>query len=74
MVVQPKKHDPKTIRIHVDLWGLNKQIVTNPFPTPFADEIINEVIGHKCYSFTDGFSRYNQVPIAPKDQEKTTFM
>jgi hypothetical protein len=74
MVVQPKKHDPKKLRICVDFWGLNKQTVTDPFPTPFADEIINEVIGHECYSFTDGFSGYNQVPIAKEDQEKTTFV
>jgi hypothetical protein len=74
MVVQPKKHDPKKLRICVDFRGLNKQTVTDPFPTPFADEIINEVIGHECYSFTDGFSGYNQVPIAKEDQEKTTFV
>jgi hypothetical protein len=74
MVVQPKKHDPKKLRICVDFRGLNKQTMTDPFPTPFVDEIINEVIGHKCYSFTDGFSGYNQVPIAKEDQEKTTFV
>jgi hypothetical protein len=74
MVVQPKKHDPKKLRICVDFWGLNKQTVTDPFPTPFADEIINEVIGHEFYSFTDGFSGYNQVPIEKEDQEKTTFV
>lgn len=64
MVVQPKKHDPKKLRICVDFRGFNKLTVTDPFPTPFIDEIINEVAGHKCYSFTDGFSGYNQVPIA----------
>ena len=25
------------------------------------------------YSLTDGFSYYNQIKIAPEDQEKTTF-
>jgi hypothetical protein len=74
MVVQPKKHDPKKLRICVDFWGLNKQTVTDPFPTPFADEIINEVVGHECYSFTDGFSGYNQVPIAKEDQGKNNFV
>ena len=29
--------------------------------------------GHKCYSFLDGFSGYNQVQIAQEDQVKTTF-
>jgi hypothetical protein len=36
------------------LRGLNKLTVTDPFPTSFMDEIINEVTGHECYSFTDG--------------------
>ena len=44
------------------------------FPTPFADEILNEVAGHDCYSFTDAFSWYNQVPIPKEDQKKTTFI
>jgi len=44
-------------------------IVTNPFPTPFANEI-----GHECYSFTDGFWGYNQVPIVEEDDEKKTFV
>jgi len=56
MVVQPKKHDPKNLRICVDFRWLNRENWTDPFPTPFADEIINEVVGHECYSFTDGFS------------------
>ena len=46
----------------------------DPFLTPFADEIINEVAGYECYSFTDGFSGYNQVPIAKEDQNKTMFV
>jgi hypothetical protein len=49
MVVQPKKHDPKKLIICVDFRGLNKLTVTDPFLTPFVDEIINEVAGHECY-------------------------
>ena len=30
--------------------------------------------GHEMYSFLDGFSRYNQVRMHPKDQVKTTFV
>ena len=64
MVVQPNKHDTKKWRVCVDYRWLNKATKTDPFPTPFADEILNEVAGHECYSFIDGFSGYNQVPIA----------
>jgi hypothetical protein len=74
MVVQSKKHNPKKLRICVDFIGLNKLTLTDPFPTPFADEIINEVSGHKCYSFIDGFLGYYQVPIDKEEHPKTTFV
>ena len=45
MVVQPKKHDPKKLRVYVDYRWLNKATKTDPFPTPFADGILNEVAG-----------------------------
>ena len=74
MVVQPKKHYITRLRICIEFRELNKVTLTNPFLTPFADEILNEVVGHECYSFTYGFSGYNQVPIAKEDQKKTTFV
>ena len=74
MVVQPKKHDLTKLSICVNFRELNKFSLTNPFPTPYADEILNEVVGHECYLFTDGYSGYNQVPIAKEDQKKTTFI
>ena len=70
MVVQPKKHDPKNLRICVEFKELNKVTLTDPFPAPYAYEILNEVAAHECYSFTDGFSGYNQVPIAKEDKKK----
>ena len=45
MVVQPKKHDPTKLRICVDFRELNKVTLTDPFPTPYANEILNEVAG-----------------------------
>jgi large-conductance mechanosensitive channel len=44
------------------------------FPTPFFDEIIKQFTDHEFYSFIDGFSGYNQVPIAKEDQPKMTFV
>ena len=69
-VVQSKKHDPKKLRVCVDFRCLNKVTLTNPFPTPFANEIINEVVGYECYSFKNGFFGYNQVPIAKEENTK----
>ena len=74
MVVQPNKHDPTKLIICVDLRWLNKVMLTDLFLTPFADEILNEVAGHECYSLTDGLTGYNQVAIAKEDQHKTTFV
>jgi len=42
-------------------------------PFAISEEILEEVAGHKMYTFGDGYSGYHQVKIAPKDQLKTTF-
>jgi hypothetical protein len=59
MVVQPKKMGD--LRICVDLWSLNAACMHDPFPTPFTDEVLENVGGHEAYSFMDGFSGYHQV-------------
>jgi hypothetical protein len=74
MVVQPKKHDTKRVKICVDFRGLNKLTMTDMFPNSFIDEIINEVIGHECYSFTHRFSGYNKALIEKKDQPRRTLV
>jgi hypothetical protein len=56
---QLKKHDLKKLRIYVDVRGLNKVTLTNPFPTPFTEKIIKKLARHECYSFIDGFLGYN---------------
>jgi hypothetical protein len=43
------------------------------FSLPFIDQMVERLAGHNHYCFLDGYSRYNQVPVDPKDQEKTTF-
>jgi len=35
--------------------------------------MLERLAGHKYYCFLDGYSGYNQITIAPKDQEKITF-
>ncbi|KAH9698202.1 Endonuclease [Citrus sinensis] len=35
--------------------------------------MLDRLAGHEFYCFLDGYSGYNQIPIAPKDQKKTTF-
>jgi hypothetical protein len=35
--------------------------------------MLERLAGHTYYCFLDGYSSYNQISIAPEDQEKTTF-
>ena len=35
--------------------------------------MLERLAGHAYYCFLDGYSGYNQIAIAPEDQEKTTF-
>ena len=40
---------------------------------PNMDLLIDYAVGSATFSFMDGFSGYNQIGMAPKDAEKTTF-
>jgi hypothetical protein len=71
MVVQENKQGG--IRIFVDLRKLNDACLHDPFPTPFTDEVLENVGGQEAYSFTVGFSGYHQIKITPVDRYKTTF-
>ena len=35
--------------------------------------MLDWLAGHEYHCFLDGYSGYNQITIAPEDQEKTTF-
>ena len=73
MVVQEKKKKDE-IKICVDLRKLNDACVHDPFPTPFTDEVLDNVGSQEAYSFTDGFSGYHQIKIMPEDRSNTTFV
>ena len=72
MVVQDKKAKGE-IKICLDLFKLNDAFVHDPFPTPFTDEVLDNVGGKEVYSFTDGFSGYHHIRIHKEDRHKTTF-
>ena len=40
---------------------------------PFIDQMIEKLSGHEYYCFLNGYYGYTQIPVAPEDQEKTTF-
>lgn len=60
-------------RICTDYRKLNKATRKDHFPLPFIDQMLDRLVGHGYCCFLDGYSGYNQITIAPEDQEKTTF-
>ena len=73
-IVISLKKDGTQIRICIDFRSLNAVTIKDPFPIPFIDSILEEVVGHEMYSFMDEFSGYNQFSIAEEDKLKTTFV
>nr|GEV20689.1 reverse transcriptase [Tanacetum cinerariifolium] len=60
-------------RVWIDYHKLNEATRKDHFPLPFMDQMLERLAGNQNYCFLDGFSGYFQIPIDPKDQEKTTF-
>lgn len=71
-VVQEKKQKDE-IRICVYLRKMNDACVHDPFPTPFMDEVLDNVGIHEAYYFTDGFYGYHQIKITLEDRSNMTF-
>jgi hypothetical protein len=64
---------PTGWRVCIDYRKLNTATRKDHFPLPFIDQMLERLAGHSHYCFLDGYSGYNQIAIAPEDQEKTTF-
>ncbi|XP_070022241.1 uncharacterized protein [Nicotiana sylvestris] len=60
-------------RVCMDYRKLNKVTRKDHFPLSFLDQMLHYLAGRSFYCFLDGYSGYNQILIAPEDQEKTTF-
>ncbi|GJX34054.1 reverse transcriptase domain-containing protein [Tanacetum coccineum] len=60
-------------RVCIDYRKLNEATRKDHFPLPFMDQMLERLAGNEYYCFLDSFSGYFQIPIDPKDQEKTTF-
>jgi len=71
VVTVPKK-DGK-VRMCMDFRDLNKACPKDDFLFPHIDVSVDNIANSALMSFMDGFLRYNQIKIAPKDKTKTTF-
>nr|GEZ46791.1 reverse transcriptase domain-containing protein [Tanacetum cinerariifolium] len=60
-------------RVCIDYCKLNEATRKDHFPLPFMDQMLERLAGNQYYCFLDDFSRYFQILIDLKDQEKTTF-
>jgi len=61
------------IRVCIDYQKLNATTCKDHFPLPFIDQMLERLAEHEYYCFLNGYSGYNQIPIALEDQEKITF-
>ena len=71
IVVVPKKNGK--VRICIDFRDLNKATPKDDYPLPNIDLLIDSTAGHAMFSFMDGYSGYNQIKLAARDQSKTSF-
>ncbi|KAL6508897.1 hypothetical protein OROHE_021456 [Orobanche hederae] len=60
-------------RVCIDYRKLNDATRKDHFPLPFIDQMLERLVGKSHYCCLDGFSGFHQIPVDPKDQEKTTF-
>ncbi|GJT62960.1 reverse transcriptase domain-containing protein [Tanacetum coccineum] len=60
-------------RVCIEYHKLNDVTRKDHFPLFFIDQMLERLCGNEYYCFLDGFSGFFQIPIAPEDQEKTTF-
>ena len=60
-------------RVCIDYSKLNTATRKDQFPLPFINQLLDRLAEHPHFYFLDGYSGYNQIAIAPEDQEKTTF-
>ncbi|KAI3690179.1 hypothetical protein L2E82_48154 [Cichorium intybus] len=60
-------------RVCIDYRKLNNATRKDHFPLPFIDQMLERLAGKTHYCCLDGYSGFHQIPVAPEDQEKTTF-
>ena len=71
--IVPVRKKNGQIRVCVDFRDLNNACPKDDFPLPLTELMVDATTGHEALSFMDGSSGYNQIRMAPKDEELTAF-
>ncbi|KAL0416272.1 UNVERIFIED_CONTAM: hypothetical protein Slati_3459100 [Sesamum latifolium] len=71
--IVPVRKKNEKIRVCVDFRDLKNACRKDDFPLPIAELMIDATTGHEALSFMDGSSGYNQIRMAPTDEELTAF-
>ena len=72
-IVPVPKKDGK-VRMCVDYRDLNRASPKDNFPLSHINTLVDNTAKNSRFSFMDGFSRYNQIRMAPEDRGKTAFV
>ncbi|GKV50976.1 hypothetical protein SLEP1_g57654 [Rubroshorea leprosula] len=60
-------------RMCIDYTNLNNACPKDCYPMPSIDKLVEAASGNERLSLLDAYSGYHQVPMAPEDEEKTSF-
>ena len=71
--IVPVRKKNGQLRICVDFRDLNDACPKDDFPLPVTELMIDSTTGHEALSFMDCTTGYNQILMAPEDQEATAF-
>ena len=74
IVLVNKKDSTDAPRFCVDYTRLNAVTKKDSFPIPLIRDIFDQLQGAKIFSTLDLKSGFHQIPIDPRDQEKTAFI
>ncbi|KAI3470508.1 hypothetical protein Pfo_027171 [Paulownia fortunei] len=61
-------------RLCIDFTDLNKTCPKDPFLLPRIDRLVDSTSGCEMLSFLDAYQGYNQIRLAPEDEEMTNFV
>lgn len=71
--IVPIKKKNGQVRVCIDFRDLNEACPKDDFPLPITELLIDSTTQYAIMPFMDGYARYNQIRMAPEDEEVTTF-